>query len=480
MSEQPSELQEAETDSDEKLQEEQPDVKVEPSKVQEALDLDPWQKDVLSTPGNVTIRAGRQVGKSTVVAKKAHDFAKANPGTTTLVIASSQRQATYLFMKIRALFDVENGDAIEKAVQDYLRASKKKYLSREHRANIEAKASIYEGQPTLSRMTLKTGSVIYCLPTGKTGIFVRGYSIDLLIADEAAYIPASVWVAVRPMLAVSKRLRGFGYIILLSTPFGKGGFFYDSHSDPDFRQFHVSSEDCPRIDKKFLLKEKSRLTKIEYAQEYLGEFVDEWHQYFESRLVERCATFINWSTDTNYDKSKGYYLGVDFARYGEDSNAFVIAEMDGRGHLKIVKALTTQKVNLMATCGEIVTLDKIMHFKRIFVDSSGLGGGAADRLRELLGRKIVDIDNATKSVDCDEKRKKIFKEDLYSSALVMMEQGKLEMIADLPLMRSLKKITWEYTSAGNLVIYGKDAHLAEAFVRACWSTQAKGLRLFLY
>jgi len=69
-----------------------------------------------------------------------------------------------------------------------------------------------------------------------------------------------------------KKNEEHGFIILLSTPFGKGGYFYDAFSDPDFKHIHISSEDCKRIPKDFLAKEKQRLTKAEYMQEYLGEF----------------------------------------------------------------------------------------------------------------------------------------------------------------------------------------------------------------
>ena len=185
---------------------------------------DHWQKKVLEHKGNITIRAGRQVGKSEVISEKALRFAVDNPGTVTLIIAASQRQSGLLFEKVRGRADAEGVALAEK--------------------------------PTLTRIVLTNGSRVYSLPAGRTAYSIRGYTIDLLIADEAAYIPETVWLAVTPMLAVSSKTRGFGWIITISTPFGKGGYFFNTFTDKDFLSIHVSSEDCKRIDPSFLKKER--------------------------------------------------------------------------------------------------------------------------------------------------------------------------------------------------------------------------------
>jgi hypothetical protein len=417
---------------------------------------DPWQESVLNHDGNITIRSGRQVGKSEVISAKSVKFALDHPGTTTLIIAASQRQSSLLFEKVRANFDqlVDKGD------------------------------DIYKEPPTLTRILLTNGSRIYSLPAGRTGYFIRGFTIDLLIADEAAYIPEEVWKAVIPMIAVSRQ-RGMGYIILLSTPFGKGGYFYSSFHDPDFRQFHISSENCIRIPADFLKKERQRLTKAEYMQEYQGEFTDEWNQFFSSELIKKCMTFMDWSKDEDHVKGSRYYLGVDIARYGGDENAFVICDLLGT-NLKIVKVFTTARISTTDTVGRVIEIDSLFNFSKIFVDDSGVGGSVTDFLIEKLGRKVMGLNNASKRVQVqgEEKKRGILKEDLYSNALMLMETGKLELINDLGLLKSLKSITYEYTSGGgssrNIRIFGDYGHIAEAMVRACWCVKERGLDLYIY
>jgi hypothetical protein len=98
----------------------------------------------------------------------------------------------------------------------------------------------------------------------------------------------------------------------------------------------------------------------------------------------------------------------------------------------------------------------------------------------------MGINNASKRIQVqgEDKKKGILKEDLYSNALMLMETGKLELISDLGLLRSLKSITYEYgemkTGYKNVKIYGDYAHLAEAMVRACWCIKERGLNLYVY
>ena len=409
---------------------------------------DKWQQQVLEHKGNITLRTGRQVGKSEVISEKAVCFARDNPETTTLVIAATQRQSSLLFEKVRgrAQFD-EN--------------------------------CVFAEKPTLTKLVLTNGSRIYCVPTGRTGYGIRGYTVDLLIADEAAYIPEDVWTAVLPMLITSKKMRGTGWLIMISTPFGKGGKFYDSFTDPDFLAIHVSSEDCWRIDKNELIKAKRKMTKAEYKQEYLGEFIEEWHQYFKTELLKERMTFIEWSLKEKADGSR-FYLGIDIARYGGDENAFVITEMQGK-KLRVVKCFTTENVSTVDTIGRTIDFDRQYDFKKIFIDDAGVGGGVTDVLIDRLGRRVIGLNNASKRfvMQGEDKKKGILKEDLYSNALMLMETGLLDMVSDLSLLRSLKSITFEYTEYGKLKLSGAYSHLAEALVRSVWCTKEKGLDLYI-
>jgi len=453
--------------------------------------FDKWQQEVIDYKGSVTIRAGRQVGKSTTVGKRRAEQMLEYKDSISLIIAPAQRQSSQLFAKTMSWLQLKHEEVLAKA--GGFKASPKYSIKRnsERRRQFENDKGIFNETPTKTTIVLKKdfskpqhinnqGSVCYALPAGKTGVYLRTYSLDFLDIDEAAYVPENVYTALRPMLAVSQKKRGLGWESLLSTPFGKGGFFYDSHHSADYRQWHISSEKCERISSAFLKKEKERLTKIEYAQEYLGEFVDEFQQFFPTALIKQQMTFMSWDFKTDYKKDCKYFLGVDFARYGQDENAFVVAEMQPNGFMRVVNVETTERVSLDKTYTHILMKDDKYNFNRIFVDDGGLGAGITDMLIAKLGRRVLGLNNASRTVDPEGKKGKIFKEDLYSHASMLLEQGKLEMINSVLLARSLKSMTFEYTSDKNVRITGKYSHLAEAFVRACWAPKAKGLKLFVY
>jgi hypothetical protein len=71
-------------------------------------------------------------------------------------------------------------------------------------------------------MEFVNGSVIEALPAIERT--VRGFSVDLLIVDEAAGVPDHDYHGLLPTLAAIK-----GGQVLLSTPRGKRGFFSRSY-----------------------------------------------------------------------------------------------------------------------------------------------------------------------------------------------------------------------------------------------------------
>jgi len=407
--------------------------------------LDPWQEQVLNTKGNICLRSGRQVGKSFVISHKAAKYAVSNRNKTILVIASVERQAQLLFEKILGYLHDYHKEMIKKG----------------------------RDKPTKHKLNLTNGTVIHCLPTGLSGYGIRGYTVDLLIADEAAFIPEEVWTAVTPMMAVTG-----GDTILLSTPFGKGGYFYDCFNDPNYTSFHVSSEDCPRISEEFLEAARERLTKVQYAQEYLGEFVDELQQFFPTALIKKCMTISRGAPLPPVGRP---FLGVDVARMGGDETVLVSMDMRRSGYLTMFDLDVSENTYLTETVNLIKIKDKKYRYKKIYIDDGGLGVGVFDPLLEdkQTKRKVVAINNSSRGIDYGKKkRKRLLKEDLYNNLLVLMETGKVQLFDDPRILLSLKSIQAEYKD-GNLKIFGKYSHICEALIRAVWSVKDKRLNIWI-
>ena len=410
------------------------------------MNLDPWQEEVLATKGNICLRSGRQVGKSTVIGLKAARFALENPDKLIMVISKTERQAGLLFAKIlRNLQEIAPKE-------------------------IHKKGRL---RPTKHLINLKNGSTIHSLPAGDTGFGIMGFTIDLLIADEAAFIPEEVWNSIIPALAVTK-----GAIWLLSTPYVKEGYYYQCFSDPSFTAFHTSSEDCPRKDEAFLERQKNILTKAQYAQMYLGQFVDEIRQLFPDDLIKQlCCLKRRIYTFPN----KEYYIGCDVARMDRDEFTYEIFEKIGT-HIEQVESIVTKGVPLTQSARRIIQLNEKYNFKKIYVDSGGMGIAICDILREndATKRKVVEINNASRSVDVDDRRKKLIKEDLYMNLLKLMQHKDIKLLDDDEIKASLKGIQAENDEkTKKLHISGRDDHIAEGIVRGVWCMHEKNLGVWI-
>ena len=214
------------------------------------LYLDKWQRDVVrSAAPRQILNCCRQSGKSTTTAVLALHTALYEPKSLTLLLSPGERQSKELLRKVLDLYQT---------------------LNRPVPADAENKLEL----------ELTNGSRVVALP-GAEGT-IRGYSgVRLLIVDEASRVPDSLYVAVRPMLAVSG-----GRLVTLSTPWGKRGWWYrEWEQGREWERVKITAHQCPRITPAFLEEERETLGDLFFASEYLCQFVDTVTQVFPTDLV---------------------------------------------------------------------------------------------------------------------------------------------------------------------------------------------------
>ena len=435
--------------------------------------LDKWQQEFLKQTGDKILCTGRQVGKTEVCSMDAGEYAIKNRTSKPIVmIAPTERQAYALFSKTL------------------------RYLIENHPKQVRIKGV---DRPTKTRIKLISGVEIYCLPVGKTGLGIRFLTIGRLYVDEASRIPEEVWDAITPALLTTG-----GDTILLSTPFGAQGEFYNVWINKDdayksFTRFSIDSEKVIRerpICSTWLLKQqekallkleqaKVRMSKRRYAQEYMGEFVEGLHRWFSDELIRNICVLRRRDSVV---KNKEYYLGCDIARMGEDEGTFEIIERVNRDMLIQVENIVTRKKLTTETEERIIDLDRQYNFSKIFIDAGAgsLGVSVFDHLLsfEQTRRKVVAINNAERVMSRDGKRKiKVMKEDLYDNLRALMEQGKIKLLDDEDLIESLRSIQYEYImkygEPTRLKIYGNYTHIAEGVIRAAWCVKYKNLNMWL-
>jgi hypothetical protein len=220
------------------------------------VNLDAWQAAfVTSTSKRDLLNCSRQAGKSTAAALLALHEALFVPDSVTVLVSPSQRQSSELFRKVV-----------------------------EFRNLLPAEPDLLEDN-RLS-MHVRGGGRVLSLPGSEATI--RGISaVTLLVEDEAARVDDNLYRSVRPMLAVRN-----GRLVLMSTPFGKRGHFYQEWSDggDGWTRVRVPATEVDRISPEFLEEERASLGDWWYRQEYLCDFVEAEDAFFRDLDVVDAIT----------------------------------------------------------------------------------------------------------------------------------------------------------------------------------------------
>lgn len=160
------------------------------------FDAFPYQKEFLRDQSPLIVACcGRQVGKTTLASIKALHFALSRSSVRVLIVSAGLRQSMILFDKIL----------------DFIEAS------------VPARALLAYRSRT--RVRFANGSEIVALPCGRDGTTLRGYTANMVILDEANFIPKIVIDSViRPTTITRPNAR----LIMISTPWTRDHPFYEA------------------------------------------------------------------------------------------------------------------------------------------------------------------------------------------------------------------------------------------------------------
>ena len=241
----------------------QPEKEAEPTPapeiitwVNEALDFhpDPHQSKILNESNSrILVLGPRQTGKSTAAAARVLFEAASNDGAVILLASASGRQSGQIMEKARA-------------------------MARKIDLQLLPPPSKCDG------FSLANGAQIVALPDSEETI--RGFSAPrLIVVDEAAFASPAVFKALEPMLSVSA-----GTIMLLSTPNGQSGYFYDQwhqETGPWTRIFGTLA-DCPRINAEAIKQLRQTMSKEDFEQEFECKFVAAGGQFISRETFRQC------------------------------------------------------------------------------------------------------------------------------------------------------------------------------------------------
>ena len=318
----------------------------------------------------IVYRTGRQVGKTRNTAIKAIHFGYFAPllgniiddECTILLISKSEDQAKEMFKRMKAAID---------------------------KSDILSKARVSE---TKTELTLRffdgSGTTHFIVrPVGETGDATRGYSPNLIIIDEAAYIPQRVFDSILPAGSAVR-----GKVILTSTPITKAGAFFlacdKSHTLYEkgipkklqtkddayiWSQFHVTSYDNPTTaDDTVFMNMLKTMSQSKVKAEIYGEFLESGNSMFSTDILSDAFN------DVPIPEFEYYDLGVDTSGKGLDETVLMDVGVTKEGKCVVVDIYTEETTDQTLLARVIEKKHKVRHYRSINVDSTGMGDGLVD------------------------------------------------------------------------------------------------------
>lgn len=283
-------------------------------------------------------------------------------------------------------------------------------------------------------ITFINGSVMY-FRSGEREDTLRGYTLDYLVIDEAAYIKDNVWTEVlRPTVLVRGKK-----VLFISTPKGKNWFYQVamrgySGEYAQYKTFHATSFDSPYITPEELEEAKMSLPENIYKQEILAEFIDDGGEVF-GNLKLTCVM----SAYPNYDPSKKYYAGLDFGRQN-DYTVLMIVNGDG----DIVDFYRERQKSWDIIISEVVA--KLKKWRPVcFAEVNSIG----DVLYEQIKKQYPSIQPFITNNDS--------KQNLIEDLIMGMNENRLKLPSpelNTDLYKELSVFTYEYSPKTRKIKYG--------------------------
>ncbi|HBT93334.1 MAG TPA: hypothetical protein DEB23_03535 [Chitinophagaceae bacterium] len=218
---------------------------------------------------------------------------------------------------------------------------------------------------------------IYCPNNGSIEFYtgerldnLRGRKFNLVIIDEAAFIPdlESGWQnSIRPTLTDYE-----GKAVFLSTPRGKN-FFYSmfmKQGENDWQSFKFSTYDNPYINTREIDEARLQLPEVVFEQEYLANPSENSANPFGNAYIKNCIRPVSSQQIVSY--------GIDLAKSVDFT---VIIGLDNGGNVAYFDRFQMDWHNTKETIRRLPVAP-------ILADSTGVG----DPILEDLKREGINIE----------------------------------------------------------------------------------------
>ncbi len=322
------------------------------------LELHKGQKIILSCPDRfIALRAGRRFGKSFIFAAYACWMAANNQNCRIICVSKAQRQADELFQKIYLMVLNSAPTFRDSLVRN-----------------------------TQSKLEFSNHSIIESVP-GRNPDSLRGPTINLILADEAAYISDEMFAAIYPTI-INVRGKSLGRMVLISTPRFKSGEFWKAFQPGSrYTTFHMTYDDAIYDDGTRQMPEEELEWEAQrcggrdtayFQREYMANFGSASDTFFDDFGVEQ--SLIELPQIKYALPGRKYAIGADLA-LSQDYTIFITIDHTDKKNLKIVNyerfngKSTDQIMNLLHQ--KAVSF----HPTQVLIDDAKIGAAVVSHLQ---------------------------------------------------------------------------------------------------
>ena len=365
----------------------------------------------------------------------------------------------------------------------------KELLWREIRKMYFPRAQILGGDIFMERLEYGPDRYAYGFSTNTVERFQGFHSPNMLVmVDEASGVDEYVYDAISGVVTTDN-----GKLVMIGNPNNLAGEFYNAFHQQRhrYKTIHISAFDLPGVRESGLtpdnvhLQEYSESDNLAVADIPLsahdeaansvipGLSTRQWiieqfnlrgkdSSIYQTRVLgvfptaandtliplKHVESAITRSVDVPNPSER--VMGVDIARFGEDSSVIVIRN---GGRVEHIDALN--RSSLTETTGWIIRTARGHGIRKIIVDEIGVGGGVIDNLKEKTNHNVLPFNSAKRSPNPEAYTNA--RAHAFDGIRQRFEDGDISIPNDPQLVSELAAITYRYTSRGQLQIESKDA-----------------------
>jgi hypothetical protein len=380
--------------------------------------------------------AGRRAGKSRLLAILALHAAFRKPGTTVVIVSVGEVASLRVLADVTQLLasPLLSGSAVDE----------------------------YK-----SIVTLTTGSTIQSFPASMKQI--RGIGADLLVLDEAAFIPRDIWSAAYP--SVADRVRAGAKVVICSTPWPVADSWFKDWFDRGMREqndhirsWHWPSSVNPRIGEAEIADMREGLSDDEFAREILAQWSAEQGTWFTAAEIEAAVADYELMPpqrardlspfDRRVNGKERRYSAVGGVDYGFERDAntvtLISALEDGGANPRLIHYVSWQEQHYGMEYGpftdRLVDISKSYDMRIWASETNGVGSAPTQDLRRKIREQQAT--GWVLPVWTDARRKQAG----FSKVKSLMQAGTLILPRDPALLRELHALDYERTEAGSMRI----------------------------